>query len=165
MLLGLYILENLLVRLQKINDPKLQGLKSDLIEQVISTLSSVCYSIPVVLDKLVAKLDKRANDHIIATKCDFKEKEWVKKSPSKFTVPGNVPKWTLSSITQAGTKRQIIADEPSDAGEATPNRNFTGVPVTPRRTSKAKRQVVDISDDKAAIVVHSSEGWSAQLGN
>jgi len=60
----------------------------------------------------------------------------------KFPVPGNVPKWTLSSITQAGTKRQIIADEPSDAGEATPNRNFTAVPVTPRRTSKARGRLL-----------------------
>lgn len=70
-----------------------------------------------------------------------------------FPVPGNVPKWTLSSITQASTKRQIIADQPSDAGETTPKRNFTAVPVTPRRTSKAKRQVVDLSDDKAVIMV------------
>ena len=100
-------------------------------EQVICTLTSdyyVCYSIPAVLDKLVAKLDKRANDHTITAKCGFKKKERVKKSPSKFPVPHNAPKWTYSSVTQAGTNRQII-NEPSDGGEA------TAVPVTPKRTA------------------------------
>ena len=90
-------------------------------EQVICTLTGdyyVCYSIPAVLGKLVAKLDKRANDHTITAKCGFKKKERVKKSPSKFPVPHNAPKWTYSSVTQAGTKRQII-NEPSDGGEAT----------------------------------------------
>ena len=43
----------------------------------------VYYSIPAVLDKLVAKLDKRANHHI------------VKKSPSKFPVPHKIPKVDL----------------------------------------------------------------------
>jgi len=51
----------------------------------------------------------------------------VKKSPSKFPVPHNAPKWTYSSVTQVGTKRQII-NETSD-GEA------TAVPVTPKRTA------------------------------
>ena len=104
------------------------------------------------MDKLVAKLDKRANDHTIAAKCGFK-KDRVKKSPSKFPVPDNAPKWT-HTLTQAGTKRQII-NEPSDGGEA------TAVPVTPKRTSglKAKRrQIIDVTDDKADKAARKSSG-------
>jgi len=109
--------------------------------------------IPAVLDKLVIKLDKRANDHTIAAKCGFKKKERVKKSPSKFPVPDNAPKWT-HTLTQAGTKRQII-NEPSDGGEA------TAVPVTPKRTSGSKakrRQIIDVTDDKADKAARRSSG-------
>ena len=59
--------------------------------------------IPVVLNKLVAKLDKRANEHLITAKCGIK-KTRVEKSPSKFPVPYNAPQWAISpspSVTKA----------------------------------------------------------------
>lgn len=51
----------------------------------------------IVLSKLVSKLDRRAGEHSVASKCSFKKKERIVKSPSKFPVPENAPKWAISS--------------------------------------------------------------------
>ena len=86
--------------------------------------------IPVVLNKLVAKLDKRANEHLITSKCGIKKKTRVEKSPSKFPVPDNAPQWAISpspSVTKA---------VPNCPG------------ATPKRTLTARRQIVsEPSDD------------------
>ena len=90
--------------------------------------------IPAVLNKLVAKLDKRASEHLITAKCGIKKKTRVEKSPSKFPVPDIAPQWAISPSPS-------VTKDASNGAGATPKR------ASPARPPARQQIVTEPSDD------------------
>ena len=62
----------------------------------------------IALNHLIEKLENRAAKDSIASKCRYKRKERVEKSPSKCSVPSNAPKWTIKSSAIATAVRPSV---------------------------------------------------------
>jgi len=83
----------------------------------------------------------------------------------KFPVPGNVPKWTLYPLPKLVLRGRLLLMSHLMLVKLLQTETSQLSLLPQGEPQRQEARLLNISDDRAAIMVHSSEGWSVQLGN